>query len=203
MHNRGVNLDIINVLKSRRTVRSFTDDPIKKECIIEMIDCARVSPSAANMQSIKYLIVDSFDDRKAIFSHIKYAGYIQNWNPEFSESPVAYIAVLNDTDIQKTNGITECDCGIAMMSIIMSATDMGIGSCILGAIDKDAIRRLLGIKEQYDLMYLIGLGISKQNNLQFDSDDSVKYILDESGNFLVPKRTLDNILIDKGEIYNG
>ena len=89
------------------------------------------------------------------------------------------------------------------MSMIMSAIDMGIGSCILGAIDKDAISKLLGIKEQYDLMYLIGLGISKQNNLQFDSDDSVKYILDESGNFLVPKRTLNNILIDKGEIYNG
>ena len=51
MYNRGVNLDIIDALKSRRTVRIFTDDPIKKECIIEMINCARVSLSAANMQS--------------------------------------------------------------------------------------------------------------------------------------------------------
>ena len=203
MHSRGVNLDIISLLKSRRTVRSFTNEPIKREHIMEMIDCARVSPSAANMQSIKYSIVDSFDDRKAIFSHIKYAGYIPNWNPEFSESPVAYVAVLNDTDIRKTNGITECDCGIAMMSIVISATAMGIGSCILGAIDKEAIRKILGIREQYDIMYLIGLGISKQNNQQLDSDDSVKYILDESGNFLVPKRTLDNIMIKKGEIYNG
>ena len=190
-------MNVYDTVKSRRTVRRFKQEPIDRESIIKMIDAARVSPSAGNIQSLKYAIIDSLDERKAMFPYIKYAGYIADWNPEFTESPVAFIAVLNDTNIRKTNSSTECDCGIAMMSISLVAAEMGLGSCILGAIDKDSIAKVLNLDSKYEILYLIGLGISNQENTQFDDSDSVKYAMDLSNNFNVPKRKIDDIIVYK------
>ena len=190
-------MNVYDAIKSRRTVRSFRQEPIDRESIIKMIDAARVSPSAGNIQSLKYVIIDLLDERKAIFPYIKYAGYIADWNPEFAESPAAFIAVLNDTKIRKTNSSTECDCGIAMMSISLVAAEMGLGSCILGAIDKESIAKVLNLNSEYEIMYLIGLGISNQKNTQFDDSDSVKYVMDVSNNFKVPKRKIDDIIVYK------
>ena len=50
-------MNVYDVIKSRRTVRRFKQEPIDRESIIEMIDAARVSPSAGNIQSLKYAII--------------------------------------------------------------------------------------------------------------------------------------------------
>lgn len=190
-------MNVYEAIKNRRTVRIFNQESIDRDCIIKMIDSARLSPSAGNVQSLKYAIIDSLEDRKAIFSYIKYAAYIDDWNPTFSESPASFIAVLNDTTIRKTNALSECDCGIAMMSISLMAVEMGFDSCILGSIDRHNISKVLNIRPEYDIMYLIGIGKSKQKNKQYDADDSIKYVMDTYHNFKVPKRKLESIIVDR------
>ena len=192
-------LNVLDAVAKRRTVRRFRQDPIDRESIVKMIDVARVSPSAGNMQSLKYAVVASKEEREAIFPYIKYAGYIPEWNPELSESPVAFIAVLNDTSIRANNAFTQCDSGISMMAISMIAEEMGYSSCILGAIEREKIAEILGIKSQYEILYLVGLGISMQENSQFDDSGSVKYVMDQNGNFQVPKRKLEDLIVNRGK----
>ncbi|MBE7015403.1 MAG: nitroreductase family protein [Ruminococcaceae bacterium] len=192
-------MNVYDSIKSRRTVRRFKQESIDREYITKMIDAARVSPSAGNMQSLKYAIIDSFDERKAIFPHVKYAGYINDWNPEFDETPPCFIAVLNDTNIRRTNSYTECDAGIAMMAISLVCVEMGLDSCILGAIDKEEITRVLEIKPEYEILYLVGVGKSDQSNAQIDNSDSVKYVMDELKNFTVPKRRIEDIIVYRNE----
>lgn len=190
-------MKVCDVVKARRTVRRFKQECIDREAIVKMIDAARVSPSAGNIQSLKYAIIDSLEERKAIFPYVKFAGYITDWNPEFKESPAAFIAVLNDTKIRMTNALAECDAGIAMMTISLVAAEMGYGSCILGAIDRERISEILGINTEYEIMYLIGLGTAIQKNTQFDCSDSVKYIMDEYENFQVPKRKIEDVIVNR------
>lgn len=192
-------MNVYDAVKSRRTVRRFKQEPIDRESIIKMIEGARVSPSAGNMQSLKYAIVDSIEERNAIFPYIKYAGYISEWNPEFDETPVAFIAVLNDVNIRKTNAVTECDSGIAMMAISLIAVEMGFDSCILGAIDRKKISEILGINPEYEILYLIGIGKANQENTQFDDSNNVKYVIDELKNFNVPKRKIEDIIVYRNE----
>lgn len=192
-------MNVSDAVANRRTARSFCEKPIPKEDILKMIDLARRSPSAGNLQSLKYAIVDSREEREAVFPYIKYAGYTPEWNPEFSESPAAFIVVLNDTAIRVNNAFTQCDSGLAMMAIFLVAEEMGYGSCILGAIDREKIAEILGIHSQYEILYLVGLGISKQKNSSFDDSDSVKYVMDQNGNFQVPKRKLEDIIVNSGE----
>lgn len=164
-----------------------------------MIDLARLSPSAGNLQSLKYAIVDSKEEREAMFPYIKYAGYIPEWNPEFSESPTAFIVVMNDTAIRANNAFTQCDSGIAMMAISLVAEEMEYGSCILGAIEREKIAEILGIEAEYEILYLVALGVSKQENTQFDDSETVKYVMDSDKNFQVPKRKLEDVIIDRSK----
>lgn len=195
-------MNVFDAVKSRRTVRSFKNESVSREDIVKMIDSARISPSAGNIQSLKYEIIDSPEERKVIFPYVKYAGYIAHWNPKFEETPAAFIAVLNDTDIRKTNSFTECDAGIAMMAISLVAVEMGYDSCILGAIDRKKLAKILGIN--HDILYLIGIGKSNQKNTMYDDSDNVKYEMDEGHNFKVPKRKLEDIIVswNKGRLNN-
>lgn len=188
-------MDICTALKNRRSVRSFKNEPIEREKLVKMIDLARLSPSGANLQSLKYMIITEEDVRRELFPFIAYAGYTPEWNPEFCQTPTAFIAVFNDTTIRPTAEMAQCDCGIAMMSITLAAYEMGIDSCLLGAIKREEIVKVLGTGEDYNLMYMIGLGISNQDNSFFESKDEVKYIMNEEKNFLVPKRPLEDVLL--------
>ena len=190
-------MKVSDAISLRRTIRKFKNEAIDKKLIIDIINGARVSPSAGNMQSLKYSIIDSEEERKAMFPLIKYAGYINDWNPDFSETPASFIAVLNDTDIRKAGALTECDCGIAMMAISLMAVEKGLDTCILGAIDRKRIAEVLNINSKYELMYLIGIGKSDQKSEQYDCSDNVKYTMDTDGNFNVPKRTLNDVIIDR------
>ena len=187
-------MSLYDLIKKRRTVRKFTTQQISEDDVLKLIDAARLSPSAANLQSLKYMAVTDEGIRKDLYPYIKYAGYTPEWNPTFEETPTAFLIVLNDTDIRATES-SQCDSGIAMMSISLLAEDMGLGSCIFGAIDRPHIKKVLGIDDKFDIMYLIGVGFPDQNNSYYDSDDEIRYSLDEDTNFRVPKRNLESVII--------
>ena len=84
-----------------------------------------------------------------------------------------------------------------MMAISLAAVEMKIDSCILGSIDREKIAETIKLTSNYEILYLIGLGISNQLNSQFDSNDSVKYTMDASLNFHVPKRSIKTIIINR------
>lgn len=188
-------MNICDALRKRRTARRFKQEAIPEEKLIEMIDCARLSPSGANLQSLKYYVISREEIRREIFPYISYAGYIPEWNPEFSESPMAFIAVFNDTKIRPTNDAAQCDSGIAMMSICLAAQELGYDSCMLGAIKREEIKKVLSVGEDYDLMYLVALGVSLGENSFYDSDEEIKYTMDKEKNFRVPKRSLKSVLL--------
>ena len=84
-----------------------------------------------------------------------------------------------------------------MMAISLRAHELGLGSCILGAIDRPKIKELMGVGDELDLMYLVGLGYSDGESRAYDSDDAVKYSMTVNGGFEVPKRSLGQVIIKK------
>ncbi len=187
-------MNVYECITSRRTVRKFKQETVKYEDLIKLIECARVAPYGANLQPLKFKIVTDEGLRRAMFEHIKYAGYIPEWNPTFEESPTAFIAVLNDTTIKPTDK-SECDSGAAIMSMCLEAEELGLGTCWLGAIDRSEIKNILGLDEKYDVTYLLAVGYPDQKGDVFDMTDSIKYYFDDELNVHVPKRTLDEIIV--------
>ena len=190
-------MSVCETLKKRRSARSFTIKPVEKNTLLSILDIARLSPSAANLQSLKYAVICDEEKRLALFPYIRYAGYTPEWENNFKTTPKAFVAVLNDSKIRPADK-SQCDAGIAMMAICAVAEEMGLGSCILGAIEREEIKKVLSIPDSLDLLYLVGLGYADRQNrlVTFDDGERVKYKLDETKSFLVPKRELSEIIIE-------
>ena len=177
---------------SRRTCRKFQQRSVPRDVLIKCVDAARLSPSAANRQPLKYVIIDDERLLKRVFPALRWAGYLPDYFPTEDEMPRAYIVILLDKTISDSPGH---DAGIAAMSISLVAHDAGLGTCILGAIDRDAIRKVLNIPEHLDIVLVVALGYPAERQVVDEvRDGDIRYWLDEEGVIHVPKRPLEEIV---------
>lgn len=112
--------------------------------------------------------------------------------PKADELPTFYAAVVQDTAIP---GDLATDTGIALANMTLAAWDKGVGSCIMGAIDKPALTELLGIEEPQKLAFMVAFGYPthKAAIVPMTEQTGVKYYLDENRDYCVPKRSAEEI----------
>jgi nitroreductase len=189
-------MTIKELVAKNRSYRRFHEDvPIEYETLRGLVDLARLSASAANSQPLRYML--SCDPKKnaLIFSYIAWAMYLKDWpGPGESERPSAYIIILEDTQISHP---LRCDHGIAAQSILLGATEKGLGGCIIGAIKKRELRDALKIPARYEILLVLALGKPKEKVVieTVGPDGDIKYWRDNNGIHHVPKRSLDDIII--------
>ena len=183
------------ILRNRSYRRFYQEVDIKLETLRELVDLARLSPSARNAQPLKYILSCEPQRNSLIFPHLAWAGYIKGWSgPCEGEKPSAYIIILGDTEIRQ---FFSCDHGIAAQSIMMGATEKGLGGCIIASIEKEGLRKALKIPPQYEILLVLALGKPKEMVVveKVGSNGDIKYWRDSKGVHHVPKRSLDDIII--------
>jgi nitroreductase len=187
---------IRDLIERNRSCRRFHQDAkIELDTLRNLIDLARLSASAANLQPLKFILSNDAQKNTIIFKSIGWAGYLKNWSgPSEGERPSAYIIVLLDTSIANSAG---CDHGIACQSILLGATDMGLGGCMIATIKKKALRDALEIPAHFEILLVVALGKPKEKIVIEDMGvkDEIKYWRDGEGVHHVPKRRLDDIII--------
>ncbi len=183
----GKNSVYMNI-KSRRTIRKHLQKAVPEEVLLKCVDAARLSPSGANMQPLSYVIVNDQKLLKPLFSTLSWVGHLPDYRPKEEEIPKAYIVILVDNKIART---PNHDAGIAAMSISIVAYDEGLGSCILGAVDREKMREILNVPEGLAIALVVALGYPAENPVvEPVTDGDIKYWLDENGVLHVPKRDL-------------
>jgi len=183
---------IYEKITSRRTIRKYRQKEVPEEILLKCVDAARLSPSGANRQPLKYVIVNDHELLKEVFSTLSWAGYLPDYQPSEREMPRAYVVILLDKSIRKNSGH---DAGIATMSISLVAYDEGLGSCILGAVDREKLREVLSIPDGLDIVLVVALGYPAESPVVDKvKDGDIKYRLDENGVLHVPKRDLKDIV---------
>ncbi len=183
------------IQKNRSYRRFFQDKSVPSEVLRKLIEQASFTPSASNRQPLKYILATDSKINGEIYKTLKWAGYLTDWDgPQEGERPSAYIVVLGDTDI-----VSEyyADPGIAMQTILLGAVEEGFGGCILVSIDRNALRGVLAIPEKFKILYVIALGKPKETIiLESIKNGDVKYWRDSIGTHHVPKRGVDELIID-------
>ena len=183
------------VKENRSYIRFYEDHAVKPETLKEFVNLARMSASGANMQPLKYIL--SCDPRKNadIFSCLAWAGYLKDWpGPGEGERPAAYIVILGDTSISESAG---CDHGIAAQTILLGAREKGLGGCMLGSIDRNALRDSLNIPSQLKILLVLAIGKPREQVVleTVGPDNSIRYWRDNEGVHHVPKRKLEDIIV--------
>lgn len=187
-------MNISDAILKRRTIRKFTQTKIDSPILVDLVNAARLAPTAANMQPLKYAILTDDELLQKIFPHTKWAGYLTDGAPNENECPTAYIAILGDKDIKQEFSV---DAGSAAATILLAAMEHNLASCWLGALNRSEIMKILNLDEnKFSLLYLIALGYPMQKSKAVDMiNGDVKYIQDNSGIIHVPKRSTDEVLI--------
>jgi nitroreductase len=184
------------IVLQTRSYRRFNEaDRIGREKLVKLVGLARFSPSATNRQSLKYLVYASSEECDVIFPATAWAGYLKEWpGPEPGERPTGYIIMLGDTEIKDTFGI---DHGIAAQTIMLGATVMGFGGCMIGSLKKDMLRNNLGIDSRYEILLVLALGRPVEKIVMDEiKDGDYKYWRESDGTHHVPKRTLKEVLLN-------
>jgi nitroreductase len=184
------------VVNNRSYRRFYEDVAIGCEVLKELVDLARLSASGANLQPLKYMLSCDADTNALVFPHLGWAGYLKDWpGPAEGERPSAYIIILGDTEIRKSVG---CDHGIGAQSILLGATERGLGGCMIASVQKERLREALEIPSRYEILLVIALGKPKETVIiePLGPDGDIKYWRDDEGRHHVPKRALDDIIID-------
>lgn len=188
-------MNIKELIQKNRSYRRFDQTSRIDHITLEsLVDLARLSPTGANRQPLKYLIYSSPADCEKIFPALVWAGYLKEWNgPEDGERPSGYIIILGDKTITEEFGV---DHGIAAQSIMLGATEAGFGGCIIASIRHGDLRNQLKIPYKYEILLALALGKPVENViLEKIKDDDVKYWRDNEKNHHVPKRSLNELII--------
>jgi nitroreductase len=138
-------------IRSRRNVRSFTDQPIADDHLDEILESGRRSPSSQNWQPWDFILVRQRDQLEKL-SHVwRGAGHVAH-----AAAAIALIAPLPADERQRNR--LQYDLGQATMSIMLGAAGLGIGSGHSAVADQDLARSVLGFPEDKFCAYLISLG---------------------------------------------
>jgi len=190
--NVGLGIMIYEKIVERRTIRKYTKESVPNDVLEKCVDAARLSPSGMNRQPLKYIIVNDEKLLVEVFSTTSWAGYLPDYEPSEEEMPRAYIMVLLDKEIRKNYGH---DAGIAVMSISMVAYEEGLGSCVLGAIERAKLRRVLNIPDNLEIVLAVALGHPAESPIVDKAKNGdIKYWLDNNNVLHVPKRELKDIV---------
>ena len=182
------------VSKNRSYRRFYGDHKISSETLRELVDLARLSSSAANLQPLKFYLSSTTETNKIIFLTLGWAGYIKNWDsPVEEERPSAYIIILGDKSSPKR---MEYDVGIAAQSILLGAVEKELGGCIFGSIKRNILTEKLNIPDKFEIMLIIALGKPKEKVvIETVKNNDIKYWRDEKEIHHVPKRSIDDLIL--------
>jgi nitroreductase len=183
------------IVKNRSYRRFDQDVSISCETLRELVDLARLSASGANRQPLKYILSCDPEKNARIFACLAWAAYLKDWpGPAEGERPSAYVVVLLDTEIGLSGGV---DHGIAAQSILLGATEKGLGGCIIASIQKDELRQALHIPARFEILLVLALGKPKEEVRiePVGPDGDIKYWRDSQGVHHVPKRALEEIIV--------
>ena len=184
------------IIENRSTRRFIESQSISVQTLKDLIDLARLCPSARNAQPLKYIYSNGQRINDRIFPLLQWAGYLEDWDgPVVGERPAAYIIVLGDTSISKT---FECDAGIAIQSILLAAREEGYAGCIIGSIDRKEMQKELKILSEFKILYVLALGLPGEEIKieETGEDGNIRYWRDNNGIHHVPKRPLEEIILN-------
>ena len=186
---------MLDLVTRTRTFRRFIEKkPVSPAALRSLINLARLSASGGNLQPLKFIPTNNRRINQLIFPQLAWAGYLKDWaGPQPGERPAAYIIILGDRQIRPDPG---CDHGIAAQSIMLGATELGMGGCIIGSINRPKLRRALRIPNQFDILLTLALGYPREKiKIEPTRNNNIKYWRDAAMLHHVPKRSLKEIIL--------
>ncbi|MDR2426984.1 MAG: nitroreductase family protein [Endomicrobium sp.] len=151
------------IIKNRKSVRKYLNKPVEKEKIMQMLEAARLAPSACNAQPWKFVVVANAELKEDIFNEGLNNLIVTN---KWADSAPVIIVVCSQTKFIVHNVAEKIqdvnyhliDLGIACEHLVLKAEELGLGTCYIGWFRGKEIKKILNLPFSYKIECLITLG---------------------------------------------
>lgn len=146
-------MSVLNVIKERGSIREYKDEPIPKNKLTEVLEAARFAQSAANRQPWEFIVVTDPAMKRKLAEAARSQGFVGE--------AAAIIVCLADPNRSAKVGPFDgflIDLAIAIENMVLTAWDIGLGSCWIGAFNEERVKTLLNIPKQLRVVSLLTLG---------------------------------------------
>lgn len=146
-------MEFSELIEKRYSVRAYMPDPVEDEKLTQVLQTARLAPTAANRQPFQLIVIHTAG-REAELKRI----YSRDW---FVQAPLVICACGIPTQgwvRRDGKNYNDVDVAIVMDHLILAAADVGLGTCWIGAFDPDAAREVLGLPGDVEPVAFTPLG---------------------------------------------
>ncbi len=160
--------DFFDLVRSRESCRNFSERPVEREKLVRCAEAARLAPSACDSQPWEFVAVTGGPLLEGVSACARALG-----GNAFTKKCGTFVAVVEKTAI--LNGAAgsapdqkyaKFDMGLSTMLFCLAATEQGLSTCIMGAVDKEGIDRLLQVKGGDRVFVLIAVGYAADDSLR-------------------------------------
>ena len=180
-------------LKNRSYRRFYEDKKISMDTLKELVEIAHNTPSAANKQPLRYKLVSDEIGNEKVFECLGWAGYLKDWKgPKKGERPTGYIIIITKAGVNSS-----WDEGIAGQTMLLAATQMGMGGCFIGNVERDMLAKIIELPQEMLIKLVIALGYPKEEVVleEITADGDYKYYRDQNQVHHVPKVKVEDIIL--------
>lgn len=190
----------LDLVKQARSHRGFRQDrKVTRQELEHLVECARFTPAARNDQVLKYYLAEKPETVAAIQPLTKWAGALAELAlPRKGAEPVAYIVICLDGSLAENPAPYQRDVGIVAQTMLLAAAEMGLNGCMIGSFAAGELREKLGLPETIKPQLLLALGEGTDRIVITDvgEDGSTTYYRDAEDTHYVPKRTLEQLILN-------
>jgi len=190
---------ISELVVKNRSYRGYDESyKVTEDVLKDLVDAARLTGSAANLQPLKYKLVADAENVAKLNGITRWGKMLKDIElPHKGMFPTAYIVVCVDTNIVKNADSANTDIGIVAQTMLLSAVEKGLGGCMIGNYEKAKATEALGLPEHLVPQLIIAIGKPAEEIKLVDVDEtgSTKYYRDENDVHYVPKRKLEDVII--------
>lgn len=190
----------LDLVKQARSHRGFRQDrKVTRQELEHLVECARFTPAARNDQVLKYYLAEKTETVAAIQPLTKWAGALAELHlPRKGAEPVAYIVICLDGSLAENPAPYQRDVGIVAQTMLLAAAEMGLNGCMIGSFAAGELREKLGLPEAIKPQLLLALGEGTDRIVITDvgEDGSTTYYRDAEDTHYVPKRTLEQLILN-------
>jgi nitroreductase len=156
-------MELMTVIKERRSVRTFSQEPVADALVLEVLEAARLAPSWANTQTWRFIVVKDAKTRQRLSETL---GAANPCRRAIADAPVVIClaSLLGSAGMFKGGPATDkgdwfmYDAGIAMEHVVLAAWSLGLGTCHVGAFDAAKAEEILAVPSGYSIVSLTPLG---------------------------------------------
>lgn len=164
-------MDFFTLASRRQSVRRFKDEAVEREKIVRCLEAARIAPSTSNSQPWKFIVID--EPRLKTQLARQTIGPFRSFNTFVDQAPVLVAVLADSSNLEARAGrlarnldFSLIDIGIAAEHFCLQATELGLGTCILGWFHERAVKKALGVPKNSRICLIVVLGYPQEETVR-------------------------------------